>query len=168
MAASYLAGMTNAVGAAGLGTADQIAQTNAAIEFARDLVVNNVLSNSAYASKQGTFVVDDNNLSANSFEFYIGRSSYANTYVNGGTVTKSDNTVLAVSNFTYDENTGIASITTVTNHGLSATNVVTISGINVSCTYEGSVTNKVYPESFPQVITTLPVETGTGVKDVAN
>ena len=168
MAASYLAGMTNAVGAAGLGTADQIAQTNAAIEFARDLVVNNVLSNSAYSSKQGTFVVDDNNLSANSFEFYIGRSSYANTYVNGGTVTKSDNTVLAVSNFTYDENTGIASITTVTNHGLSATNVVTISGINVSCTYEGSVTNKVYPESFPQVITTLPVETGTGVKDVAN
>ena len=168
MAASYLAGMTNAVGSAGLGTANQILQTNAAIEFARDLVVNNVLSNTAYSSKQGTFVVDDQNLTANSFQFYIGRSSYANVYVSGGTVTKSDATVLGVNNFVYNEATGIATITTTTNHGLSATNVVTISSITVSCTFEGQTTQKVYPESLPQVITTLAVETGTGVKDVAN
>jgi len=168
MASSYLAGMTNAVGSAGLGTVDQIAQTNAAIEFARDLVVNNVLSNSAYASKQGTFVVDDQNLSANSFQFYIGRSSYANTYVNGGTVTKADTTVLPVSVFAYDEATGIASITTVGNHGLSATDVVTIAGINVTCTFEGSTVAKVYPESLPQVVTSLACESGTGVNDVAN
>ena len=47
MASSYLAGNQNAVGPSGtgLGTADQIAQTNGAIEFARDLVVNNVLAN---------------------------------------------------------------------------------------------------------------------------
>ena len=170
MAGSYLAGMQNAVGPSGtgLGTADQIAQTNAAIEFARDLVVQNVLSNSAYSSKQGKFIVDDQNLSANSFEFYIGRSSYANVYVNGGTVTKADNTVLAVSTFTYNEATGIASITTVTNHGLSATDVVTLAGINVTCTFEGSTVAKVYPESFPQVITSLACESGTGVNDVAN
>ena len=168
MAASYLAGMQNAVGVAGLGTADQIAQTNAAIEFARDLVVNNVLSNTAYSSKQGTFVVDDQNLTANSFQFYIGRSSYANVYVNGGTVTKSDATVLPVSTFAYNEATGIASITTVGNHGLSATNVVTLAGINVTCTFEGSTVAKVYPESLPQVITSLACESGTGVNDVAN
>ena len=170
MAASYLAGRQNAVGPSGvgLGTADQIQQTNAAIEFAKTLVQTYVLANNAYTSKQGKFIVDDANLSANSFEFYIGRSSYANTYVNGGTVTKSDNTVLAVSNFTYDHLTGVASITTVTNHGLSATNEVTLAGINVSCTYEGSVTNKVYPESFPQDITTLSCESGTGVSDVVN
>ena len=170
MASSYLAGQQNAVGPSGtgLGTADQIAQTNLAIEFARDLVVNNVLSNSAYTSKQGTFVVDDQNLTANAFQFYIGRSSYAQSYVNGGTVTKSDNTVLAVSTFAYSESTGIATLTTTTNHGLSATNVVTIAGINVTCTFEGSTVAKVYPESLPQVITTLAVETGTGVNDVAN
>ena len=168
MAASYLAGMTNAVGSAGLGTANQILQTNAAIEFARDLVVNNVLSNSAYSSKQGTFVVDDQNLTANSFQFYIGRSSYANVYVSGGTVTKSDATVLGVNNFVYNEATGIATITTTTNHGLSATNVVTISSITVSCTFEGQTTQKVYPESLPQDITTLVCESGAGVNDVAN
>ena len=76
------------------------------------------------------------------------------SYVNGGTVTKSDNTVLAVSAFAYNEATGIATITTTTNHGLSATNVVTIAGINVTCTFEGSTVAKVYPESLPQVITT--------------
>ena len=170
MAASYLAGNQNAVGPSGvgLGTADQIAQTNGAIEFAKTLVQTYVLANNPYPSKQGKFIVDDQNLTANSFQFYIGRSSYANTYVNGGTVTKSDNTVLAVSNFTYDYLTGVATITTVTNHGLSATNEVTLSGINVSCTYEGQVTNKVYPESFPQDITTLTCESGTGVNDVIN
>jgi hypothetical protein len=168
MAGSYLAGMTNAVGSAGLGTADQIAQTNAAIEFAKTLVQTYVLANTAYTSKQGTFVIDDQNLTANSFQFYIGRSSYANTYVSGGTVTKSDTTVLGVNNFVYNEANGIATITTTTNHGLSATDVVTISSITVSCTYEGSVTNKIYPESLPQDITTLVCESGTGVNDVVN
>ena len=170
MAASYLAGNQNAVGptGVGLGTPDQIQQTNQAIEFAKTLVQTYVLANNPYTSKQGTFVVDDQNLSANSFQFYIGRSSYANTYVSGGVVTKSDNSTLAVSNFVYNEATGIATLTTTTNHGLSATNVVTISGITVSCTYEGSVTNKIYPESFPQDITTLACESGTGVSDVVN
>ena len=165
-AASYLAGNKNAVGEGGLGTPDQIQQTNTAIEFARDLVKNYILVNTAYSSKQGTFVVDDQNLTATRFRFYIGRSSYANTYVNGGTVTKSDNTQLLVSNFTYDENTGFAEITTTVNHGLSAEDVVTLANINVSCTFEGAVTQKVYPESFPQEVTTLTVESGTGNKDV--
>ena len=170
MAASYLAGQQNAVGPSGtgLGTADQIQQTNGAIEFAKTLVQTYVLANNAYTSKQGTFVVDDQNLTANSFQFYIGRSSYANVYVSGGVVTKADNSTLAVSNFAYNEATGVATITTTTNHSLSATNVITISGITVSCTYEGAVTNKIYPESYPQVITSLAVESGTGVSDVVN
>ena len=166
IASSYLAGRQNAVGAAALGTPDQIDETNLAIEFARDLVKNNILTNTSYTSKQGKFVVDDANLTSNSFQFYIGRSSYENTYVNGGTVTKADNTQLLVSNFTYNEANGIATIVTVTNHGLSATDVVTLAGINVTCTFEGSVTAKVYPESFPQVITSLAVESGTGNNDV--
>jgi len=167
-AASYQAGNQNAVGPSGtaLGTADQIAQTNAAIEFARDLVKNYILPNNPYTSKQGTFVVDDNSLTATRFQFYIGRSSYANTYVNGGTVTKPDNTQILVSNFTYNYLTGVAEVTTTVNHGLSVGDVVTLAGINVSCTFEGSVQNKVYPEDFPQVITSLTCESGTGNKDV--
>ena len=169
VAASYLSGMRNAVGNAGLGTANQILQTNAAVEFARDLVVNNVLANSAYTSKQATFVVDNNNLAATVFEFYIGRSSRVNAYVNGGTVTKADNSVLAVSGFTYNQATGIASITTTTSHGLAQYNVVTIAGLNINCTYNGITTAKIYPETFAQNTTTgLTVESGTGVNDVAN
>ena len=39
--------------------------------------------------------------------------------------------------------------------------------LNVSCTYEGQVTNKVYPESFPRHNNTFR-ESGTGVSDVVN
>ena len=161
VASSYLAGLRNAVGRSdNLGnTQDQIDQTNAAIEFARDLVKNYILTNTAYTPKQGTFIVSASNLTANSFEFYIGSSSYAHTYINGGLV----NSNLNVSAFTYNNDTGIASITVTTNHALSAGDVVTITGLNLSCS-EG---NLVYPESFPQNTDNgLTVESGSGVKDV--
>jgi len=161
VASSYLAGLRNAVGRSDnlSNTQNQIAQTNAAIEFARDLVKQYVLTNTAYTPKQGTFVVDANNLTAVSFEFYIGSSSKVHTYVNGGLV----NGNLNVSNFTYDNVTGIATLTTTTNHGFSAGDVVSISGINISCT-DG---NLVYPESFLQDTTNgYIVESGSGNKDV--
>ena len=161
VASSYLAGLRNAVGRSDNAgnTQDQILQTNAAIEFARDLVKQYVLTNTAYTPKQGTFVVDANNLSATSFEFYIGSSSKVHTYVNGGLV----NGILNVSNFTYDNVTGIATLVTTTNHGFSAGDVVSISGINISCT-DG---NLVYPESFLQDNTNgYTVESGSANKDV--
>ena len=159
-AESYLAGARNAVGRSdNVGnTQDQIDETVLAIEFARDLVKNYVLTNTAYTAKQGTFVVRSQNLSANSFELYLGTSSKVHTYVNGGTV----NGNIAISNFTYDNTTGFATVTTVTNHGLSALDVVTLANINISCP-DG---NLVYPESFPQDITALTVESGSGVSDV--
>ena len=161
VASSYLAGLRNAVGRSDNvdNTQDQIQQTNLAIEFARDLVKNYVLPNVAYTPKQGTFVVSADNFTSNGFEFYIGSSSKVHTYVNGGLV----NGNLSVSTFNYNNTTGIANLTTTTNHGLQVGDVVTISGINISCT-DG---NLIYPESFPQDTTNgLTVESGTGVSDV--
>ena len=164
VAASYLAGNINAVkvnNANQNNTVDQIAQTNAALEFARDLVQNYVLKNIVYPTKQGYFQATATNFTANSFQFYIGTSSYANSYVNGGVVQKADGTDLVVNNFTYDYTTGIATITTTTTHGLSINDTVQVSGINVSCTYDGVVTNKVYPELTAQANAgTFTVESG--------
>mgnify|MGYP001417431783 CR=1 FL=1 len=165
VAASYLAGNINAVkvnNANANNTVDQIAQTNAALEFARDLVQDYVLKNKVYPTKQGYFQATATNFQPTSFQFYIGTSSFANTYVNGGTVTKSDGTVLNVSNFTYDYTTGIAVCTTTVAHGLSINDTVFLKDINIECTYEGSVTNKIYPEHISQAnADQFTVEAGT-------
>ena len=153
IASSYLAGAVNAVNkntSNANNTVNQIAQTNAAIEFARDLVKDYILTGTAYPTKQGYFQVNASNLTGTGFRFYIGTSSYANAYVNGGLVTKSDGTQLNVSTFSYDYTTGFADVTTTTTHGLSAGNTVQLTGINVSCTYEGSTQEKVYPELVSQ------------------
>ena len=126
IASSYLAGAVNAVNkntSNANNTVNQIAQTNAAIEFARDLVKDYILTGTAYPTKQGYFQVNASNLTGTGFRFYIGTSSYANAYVNGGLVTKSDGTQLNVSTFSYDYTTGFADVTTTTTHGLSAGNL---------------------------------------------
>ena len=77
IASSYLAGAVNAVNKTdnSNNTVNQIAQTNAAIEFARDLVKDYVLTGTAYPTKQGYFQVNATNLTATSFRFYVGTSS---------------------------------------------------------------------------------------------
>ena len=148
MASSYLAGAVNAVNKTdnSNNTVNQIAQTNAALEFARDLVKNYVLTNTAYPTKQGYFQADNLNLSATGLQFYIGTSAQTNTYVNGGLLTKADGTSLSISTFTYDNNTGFASLTTTVNHGLIAGDTFFLSGINISC----STGSKIYPENITQ------------------
>ena len=152
MASSYLAGALNAVNKTdnNNNTVNQIAQTNAAIEFARDLCKDYILTNTAYPTKQGYFQVDDAGNNANftttSFMFYIGTSAQTNTYVNGGILTKSDGTQLNVSTFSYDNATGFASITLTQAHGLSMGDTFFLEDLNISC----STGNKVYPEHVPQ------------------
>ncbi len=152
MASSYLAGAVNAVNKTNNSnnTVNQIAQTNAALEFARDLVKDYILENKTYPTKQGRFQVDNDQLTATGLQFYIGTSSFANTYVNGGTLTKADGTILNVSTFTYDYTNGFAQLVTTTNHGLVAGDTFLLKDVNVSCTYNGSVTEKVYPEFVSQ------------------
>ena len=91
------------------------------------------MTGTAYPTKQGYFQVNATNLTATSFRFYVGTSSYANTYVNGGLVYKQDGTQLNVSTFTYDYTTGFAEVTTTTNHGLIAGDTAQISGMNITC-----------------------------------
>ena len=115
--------------------------------------------------KQGTFVVDDNSPTATRFPILHWKKQLRKHLCKWRNCYKIDNTTILVSNFTYNHLTGVAEITTTVNHGLSVGDVVTLSGINVSCTFEGSVQNKVYPES-PFVVTSLTCESGTGNKDV--
>ena len=70
MASSYLAGAVNAVNKTSNSnnTVNQIAQTNAALEFARDLVKDYVLTGEAYPTKQRYFQVDNDQLTATGFQ----------------------------------------------------------------------------------------------------
>ena len=148
MASSYLAGAVNAVNKTSNSnnTVNQIAQTNAALEFARDLVKDYVLTGEAYPTKQRYFQVDNDQLTATGFQFYVGTSSHVHTYLNGGLVIKSDGTQLNVSTFQYNNNDGFAQLTTTTGHGLSAGDTVLLSGLNIECTIDSVTSTKVYPE----------------------
>ena len=64
------------------------------------------------------------------------------TYVDGGTVTRADYTVLDVSNAVYNNSTGIITITTASAHSLSASAVVKIQGLKYHCK-DGE---KIYPK----------------------
>ena len=79
MASSYLAGAVNAVNKTSNSnnTVNQIAQTNAALEFARDLVKDYVLTGEDIPPAK-IFSVDNDLLTATGFQFYVGTSS--NTY----------------------------------------------------------------------------------------
>jgi hypothetical protein len=163
VAESYQAGRRNAVARSDnpANTQDQIDETNLAIEFARDLVKTNILQNTAFTSKQNTFIVDADNLLANSFQIYIGSSPYTKVYTNGGLVNGNIN----ISTMLYDHDTGVMTITTVTNHSLSAGDSITVEGLNITTSeYPGEA--KLFPETSDQVITNLTVESGTGTSDV--
>ena len=158
IASSYLAGRQNAVGVAAVGTPDQIDETNLAIEFARDLVKNYILTNTSYSSKQGTFVVDGDNITANTFNIYIGAGRGTIAYVSGGTV----NVSTLVSSFGYNNTTGVATVTTVGNHTFVAGDVVTLAGLSITIDSVASA----FPVVYSQTITSLAVESGSGNKDV--
>ena len=59
-------------------------------EFARDLVKNYVLTNTAYPTKQRYFQADNLNLAQRDYNFILEQVPQTNTYVNGGLLTKAD------------------------------------------------------------------------------
>tara|TARA_B100001057_G_scaffold147946_1_gene147884 strand:- start:134 stop:8017 length:7884 start_codon:yes stop_codon:yes gene_type:complete len=148
IASSYLAGAVNAVNKTdnSNNTVNQIGQTNAAIEFARDLVKDYVLKGEAYPTQQRYFQVDNDQLTASGFQFYVGTSSHVHNYLNGGLVIKTDGTVLNVSTFQYNNADGFAQLTTTTPHTLSAGDTILLTGLNIECTMDGVTSTKVYPE----------------------
>ena len=79
---------------------------------------------------------------ATSFTINMGTSAFAHTYVSGGTVTKADDSVLAVSDAPYVYTTGVITITTPT-HGLSVGDKVVLKDLGYTCS-KGA---KTYPTS---------------------
>jgi len=79
---------------------------------------------------------------ANSFTTPLGISQFAHTYVSGGSVIKPNTTTVGVTaGTTYNNLTGLLTVNTSTNHGLTTGDFVTMEGLIFNCT-QG---NKTYP-----------------------
>ena len=97
------------------------------INFIADEVVKQV--NDEFAQKYLTV----NDVSGSTFNVYTVANSFAHTYVSGGTVTF-NGTPYSVSNFTYNNTTGVGTITTASAiPGLVNGNTVKVENILVSC-----------------------------------
>ena len=90
----------------------------------------------------------------------LGTSSIAHTYVSGGTVVDvGSSTNHAISNFVYNEGTGIATITCAT-HTLSATDAIKLYDIVISC----DSGTKVYPQMpYSGIFPVTSVEDGNSL-----
>ena len=109
-------------------------------------IVNQVLQNQTVASSfQAKFAVRSEGLSSNTLTIFTGPNEYVHTYVSGGTVTAGGNTV-NITSATYDNTSGMVSITTATPHGASAGDIVQVLNITWSC----SLGSKVYPDVSAQ------------------
>ena len=141
----------------------QLTETLAAINFAKTLSVVNVLGNTAPGTTyQGKFAVRTQGLTANTLTIFTGANNYVHTYVSGGTVTFGGNTV-NITTATYDNVTGMVTVTTSTPHGAVAGDIVEVANITWSC----SLGNKVYPEIKTQTIDLLQTVNQAG-KDSAS
>ena len=117
-----------------------------ALVAAEDTVIQNVIDDLNAVAWHTDWAVDSGSLTTTQFRIYVGKTSLVHTYVSGGTVTKADGTVLTITNFVYDEATGYAIVTTST-HGLSATNIVNIKDITVSCNSGAGAETTVFPSA---------------------
>ena len=120
-------------------------QTIQALDYAKSLV-NSVLQNQTVATTfQGKFAVRSDGLSATTLTIFTGPNNFVHTYVSGGTVSFNGNTV-NITSATYDNNSGMVSVTTATPHGASVGDIVQVANITWSC----SLGTKVYPEVATQ------------------
>ena len=113
-------------------------------------------------SYQGKFAVRTEGLSANTLTIFAGANSYVHTYVSGGTVTFGGNTI-NITTATYNNTSGMVTVTTATPHGAVAGDIVEVANITWSC----SLGNKVYPEIKTQTIDLLQTVNQAG-KDSAS
>jgi hypothetical protein len=54
--------------------------------------------------------------------------------------------IVTISNVVYDEPSGVSTITTLTPHGFSANDEITMSGIEMSCTGSTGITTTIFPD----------------------
>jgi hypothetical protein len=118
------------------------------LDAAQETIVQNVVDDLNAVAWHTDFVVDETSLTSTNFRIYVGKTNLVHTYVSGGTVTKSDSSTLAISNFVYNESTGYAIVTTAT-HGLAAGDIVNITSITVSCLSSGGTAfNAIFPSAY--------------------
>jgi hypothetical protein len=118
------------------------------LDAAQETIVQNVIDDLNAVAWHTDFVVDDTSLTSTDFRIYVGKHTLAHTYVSGGTVTKANGTVLAITGFTYNESTGYAVVTTAT-HSLAAGDIVNIQNITVSCLSAGGTPfNAIFPSGY--------------------
>ena len=100
-----------------------------------------------------------------SFEVSLGTSTYTHTYVSGGSVLKSDDTTLSVTNGPYNNSTGVLTITTSGAHGLSISDKVRVRGLDYTCAIGAKTYPAVGEDSYFRVDTTgtlaVAVQNGT-------
>ena len=80
---------------------------------------------------------------ADSITINVGTDLREHTYVDGGLIVNAAYTKLTVTNAPYDNTTGVITLTTSTNHGLSSSDSIKLSGLKYECD-EGE---KIYPEN---------------------
>ena len=118
------------------------------LDAAQETIVQNVVDDLNAVAWHTDFVVDETSLTSTAFRIYVGKTNLVHTYVSGGTVTKSDSSTLAISNFVYNESTGYAVVTTAT-HNLAAGDIVNITSITVSCLSSGGTPfNAIFPSGY--------------------
>jgi len=123
------------------------------LDTAQETIITAVVNQLNEVAYHTDFLVREDNLTNDDFEIYVGTNDITHTYVEGGTVTKSNGTILSISNFVYNESTGVATVTTSIDHGLVAGDEVDIENITVEC---------FHPDASPTTQTTVyPSASGT-------
>jgi hypothetical protein len=99
-------------------------------------------------------------VSADSFTIDIGTDTRSHTYVDGGLVVNAAFGKFNVTDAPYVHSTGIITITTSSNHGLSATDPIKLSGLKYHCD-DGE---KVYPETGDASVWNIVVSGGAATQ----
>ena len=123
----------------------QRTETLAAIAYAKTVTANVLNKTTPSSTYQGKFAVLSDGFSANTFTIFTGANDYVHTYVSGGTVTVGATTI-NISTATYNNASGIVTVTTVSPHGAVVGDIAQVANITWSC----SLGNKVYPEVVSQ------------------
>jgi hypothetical protein len=97
---------------------------------------------------------------ATSFTINVGTDTRAHTYVSGGLVVDSGFTEKTITNAPYVHGTGVITITTLGNHGLSVSDIVKVSGMKYTCV-DGE---KTYPEVGQGSVWNVVISGGTATE----
>jgi hypothetical protein len=101
----------------------------------RDMVIACTLGTKTYpvTTPSTGFTVLGTGLTGDTFEVNLGTSAIAHTYVSGGFLSAGSR--IAVTAATYDNGTGIMSVSVATAHGLSASDPIDLYGLKFTCAY---------------------------------